>query len=359
MDSLRRSNGPMTTDLACPRCHGELESGPDATRCTECGSTYPIALGIVDFVGSTRGRPSATAYNRAFVVETLYRTAADLETRVRLFNTRLRHDAGAGIRADVLNLQSRSVLEVGCGTMEPLLAVGNRYRGEQAVWGIDISLPLLLRARENAPRVSLARADAARLPFRDGSFDLVWARHMLYHTEWPEAVVREGRRCLGRAGVFAVSTNSARNKPEMHSFHRRLMRMHGLEGVGAKRGSERFPAENAAAILRQYFDHVLDVPYTGRFRFADAGEFLEYYASTTNFKLAVGTGGISRESLLASAGEILREHPLRSMSNDGTLVFASRSPDRIRALCNGEDTPGKAGSRSSGDTVMQSTGSRG
>ena len=62
-------------------------------------ATYPIALGIVDFVGSTRGRPSATAYNRAFVVETLYRTAADLETRVRLFNTRLRHNAGAGVRA--------------------------------------------------------------------------------------------------------------------------------------------------------------------------------------------------------------------------------------------------------------------
>ena len=103
-------------------------------------------------------------------------------------------------------------------------------------------------------------------------------------------VVRECRRCLVRAGVFAVSTNSARNKPEMHSFHRRLMRMHGLERVGAKRGSERFPAENAAAILRQYFDHVLDVPYTGRFRFADAGEFLEYYASTTNFKLAVRAG---------------------------------------------------------------------
>ena len=186
------------------------------------------------------------------------------------------------------------MLEVGCGTMKPLLAVGNRYHGEQAVWGIDISLPLLLRARENAPRASLARADAERLPFRNGSFDLVWARHMLYHTERPEAVVRECRRCLGRAGVFAVSTNSARNKPEMHSFHRRLMRMHGLEGVGAKRGSERFPAENAAAILRQYFDHVLDVPYTGRFRFADAGEFLEYYASTTNFKLAVRAGGTSR-----------------------------------------------------------------
>ena len=343
MDAAQRSTGPMTPDLACPRCHGELESGPDAARCTDCGSTYPVALGIVDFVGPARGRPSATAYNRAFVAETLYRTAADLETRVRLFNTRLRHDAGAGVRADLLSRQSRSVLEVGCGTMEPLLAVGHRYRGKQAVWGIDISLPLLLRARENAPRASLARADAERLPFRDGSFDLVWARHMLYHTERPEAVVRECRRCLGRAGVFAVSTNSARNKPEMHSFHRRLMRMHGLEGLGARRGSERFPAENAAAILRQYFDHVLDVPYTGRFRFADAGEFLEYYASTTNFKLAVGAGGASRDSLLASAEELLRDRPLRSMSNDGTLVFASRSPDRIRALCDGEDTPRSAG----------------
>ena len=343
MDAQQRSTGSMTADLACPDCHGELESGPDAASCIDCGSTYPVALGIVDFVGPTRDRPSATASNRAFVVETLYRTAADLETRVRLFNTRLRHNAGAGVRADFLSRQSRSVLEVGCGTMEPLLAVGSRYHGEQAVWGIDISLPLLLRARENAPRASLARADAERLPFRDGSFDLVWARHMLYHTERPEMVVRECRRCLVRAGVFAVSTNSARNKPEMHSFHRRLMRMHGLEGVGAKRGSERFPAENAAAILRQYFDHVLDVPYTGRFRFADAGEFLEYYASTTNFKLAVRAGGTSRDSLLASAEEILRERPLRSMSNDGTLVFASRSPDRIRALSNGEDTPRNAG----------------
>ena len=45
MDAQQRSTGSMTADLACPDCHGELESGPDAASCIDCGSTYPVALG--------------------------------------------------------------------------------------------------------------------------------------------------------------------------------------------------------------------------------------------------------------------------------------------------------------------------
>jgi ubiquinone/menaquinone biosynthesis C-methylase UbiE len=51
-------------------------------------------------------------------------------------------------------------------------------------------------------RVVLQQADAARLPFRDDTFDLVFAFAMLHHLgEWPRAV-REALRVLRPAGTF-------------------------------------------------------------------------------------------------------------------------------------------------------------
>ena len=327
---------PMKPRLACPRCHGEVnKSGTDTIACVDCKGTYFAPFGIVDFIGAEQDEPSSAKYNVAFNVEILYRTSVDLETRVRYFNTRFRHDAGCGVDVDSLNVGSHAVLEVGCGTMEPLLPVGSRYLEHQAVWGVDISLPLLLRARQIAPRVFLARANAESLPFRQGTFDLVWARHMLYHAERPESVIQECHRCLTIDGVFALSTNSSTNKEEMHGFHRRLMRAHGLTGVGVERGSERFPAEKASAIVGQHFRHVSDFPYAGRFEFKEAAEFLDYYASTTYFKLAVKSGSVSREALLESASDMLREYPVLSMSNNGTLVFGSQSTDRLGVLGDG------------------------
>jgi demethylmenaquinone methyltransferase / 2-methoxy-6-polyprenyl-1,4-benzoquinol methylase len=72
----------------------------------------------------------------------------------------------------------RRVLDLGCGTGDLARQVARRYPAAHVV-GADFTGPMLenarrrnLKAREGA-RVALARANALRLPFADGVFDLV------------------------------------------------------------------------------------------------------------------------------------------------------------------------------------------
>jgi SAM-dependent methyltransferase len=75
-----------------------------------------------------------------------------------------------------------SFLDVGCGTGTTLQLVGGGV-------GVDRDRALL----QSAPK-PLVRADAARLPFADGSFDCVHLRLVLRHNPQPLLLVREAAR---------------------------------------------------------------------------------------------------------------------------------------------------------------------
>ncbi|MFI1992850.1 class I SAM-dependent methyltransferase [Actinoplanes sp. NPDC020271] len=87
-------------------------------------------------------------------------------------------------------------LEIGCGTGANAPAI--RGLGWTVI-GVDLSAGML---RHAAGRLPTARADAARLPVRDGSLDAVVT--VLAHTDMPEypAVVREAARVLRPGGAF-------------------------------------------------------------------------------------------------------------------------------------------------------------
>jgi hypothetical protein len=85
----------------------------------------------------------------------------------------------AEIREIVEKVQPRQVLELGCG--------GGRnaryFAGAERYAGIDLSMSLLARARDRqeANGIGLVCGDASRLPFADGSFDLVFAVSTIQH----------------------------------------------------------------------------------------------------------------------------------------------------------------------------------
>jgi SAM-dependent methyltransferase len=54
--------------------------------------------------------------------------------------------------------------------------------------------------------IAFARADASRLPARDGAFDLYVSFETIEHVEDDEALVREARRVLSPGGKFLCST---------------------------------------------------------------------------------------------------------------------------------------------------------
>ena len=106
-----------------------------------------------------------------------------------------------------------SALEVGCGTGHSVRALGTVT---DRVRGLDISDGMLAVARVRLRRagldgqVALEQGDAAKLPYADGSFDVLLMTFALELFDTPEIplVLGECRRVLRPAGRLAVAAMS-------------------------------------------------------------------------------------------------------------------------------------------------------
>jgi MPBQ/MSBQ methyltransferase len=110
-------------------------------------------------------------------------------------------------------LAGRRFLDVGCGM--GTFAIEAARLGAHAV-GLDLTAQALAAARrvagqEGVRRVAFVRADAARLPFRDGSFDVVLAADLTEHLDDATlaAVLGEARRVLRPEGELVIYTPDA------------------------------------------------------------------------------------------------------------------------------------------------------
>jgi ubiquinone/menaquinone biosynthesis C-methylase UbiE len=84
---------------------------------------------------------------------------------------------------DAIEVPPRRILDLGTGTGRAAFALANRFP-EAEVAGVDIAEEMLADARGRTPpalegRVSFERADAAKLPSEDASFDLIVLVNMI------------------------------------------------------------------------------------------------------------------------------------------------------------------------------------
>jgi SAM-dependent methyltransferase len=99
------------------------------------------------------------------------------------------------------------LLEMGVGTGRVALPL--HRRGRQVV-GVDLSLPMLERYRAKAAAAGLApppvlRADATRLPLRNGCVDAVLVVHVLHLIPAWELALEEARRVLAPGGLLLAA----------------------------------------------------------------------------------------------------------------------------------------------------------
>jgi len=104
-----------------------------------------------------------------------------------------------------------AVLDVGCGPAEILVRLA-RLSPTLRLTGVDVDGPMIDRARRKAARARVAPtlvvADAAALPFEDGSFDLVVSSFAVHHWPDPHAGLAEVMRVLkpgGRAIIWDIA----------------------------------------------------------------------------------------------------------------------------------------------------------
>ena len=103
---------------------------------------------------------------------------------------------------EIVPAAGRATLEVGCG--EGRVARDLAARGHR-VTGVDGAPTLLRAAQEADPGGTYLLADAADLPFEDGSFDLVVAFNSLMDFEDMPGAVSEAARVLEPGGRLCVS----------------------------------------------------------------------------------------------------------------------------------------------------------
>lgn len=128
-----------------------------------------------------------------------YDRAAVLQARVR--------DELLG-RLDVLRLQPAVVVDLGAGTGQGTIALKRRYPGGRVV-AADVAPGMLEQARRRQTllrRFDRLVADAASLPLRDGTVDMIFSSLMLQWCNDPDRVLRECRRVLRPGGVLHLST---------------------------------------------------------------------------------------------------------------------------------------------------------
>jgi SAM-dependent methyltransferase len=191
------------------------------------------------------------------------------------------------------------VLDVGCGPGDLLCRMARDRSGWGSLTGSDPSPGMIAQANtaaEGLP-VRFFVSDAQALPCPDGSFDVVMARHMLYHVPDIDRAVAESARVLDRGGHFLAVTNSAHTMPEYRDLRKRAAsRFPAVHPPGVDAG--RFALENGEAFLAPYFDHIEMHTLPGVLCFPGAGPLVDYFASARTLLMKPGHRDAEWEAVL-------------------------------------------------------------
>ncbi len=168
--------------LCCPACrgrltageasHGQIESG--SLHCTICGTEYPVAAGIPQFIRTSeltgRNRRISRAYDWFSLIYRAFSTAA-------FTFIGMREESARREITDRLEPHGGDVLEVSIGPGVNLPYLIDR-EDVGAIHGLDISPGQLSRCREYTRRhaweVELVLGTAECLPYREEAFASVF-----------------------------------------------------------------------------------------------------------------------------------------------------------------------------------------
>lgn len=109
----------------------------------------------------------------------------------------------------------KKILDIGCG---PGVFTARSARAGATVVGIDFSDQMIRIAKEQFPKVEFRVADAERLPFEDGTFDLVTGVHVVHHLARPRTVFGSIYRVMKPAANFTFTIPDQLRQTSFGSF---------------------------------------------------------------------------------------------------------------------------------------------
>lgn len=164
------------------------------------------------------------------------------------------------------------VVDVGCGTAGFLRArsrAGHRGR----LGGIDTA-PSAVEAARALPDVEGLLGSATELPLPDNAFDLLYARHMLYHVDDPAKALAEFRRVLRPGGTAVTVVDHAEMVPHATGMVREEIARQGLApGMRTVNGIH---SDNLPPLLEAAFGNVRTTRYDNSLVFSEPGRLVEF-----------------------------------------------------------------------------------
>lgn len=183
-----------------------------------------------------------------------YLRLGPLQTRIQTHQrySELTHDVEQDVIDRAAIEPTDAVLDVGCGTAAFLARLSaNRHVGR--LCGLDAS-PAAVIAASAIDGVEAHLGDAAKLPFDDTEFDVVCARHMLYHVDDPAAAIREAKRVLRPGGRFVALVNHPDATPFIAAVVREQAIAHGITPPVLP--ASRVHSDNLPGMVGQVFDTI-------------------------------------------------------------------------------------------------------
>jgi SAM-dependent methyltransferase/uncharacterized protein YbaR (Trm112 family) len=241
-------NDDLAQDLVCPSCRADLRAADGALACDACKTWYPVVSGIpvlLDFplaLPEARGapppgyspprgepRPGELSVQETFSEEWGAVTASELSFTYSVDEL---VELNRHVWLKGIDPAARRVLDVGCGLGRETLALRSAT-GAAEVIGVDLNLALLNspEACRPPPGARFAVASVFALPFRPGSFDLVYSQGVLHHTYSTERAFAAVAPLVSEGGHLFVW-------------------LYGLEDRRASQGRRRVSMNGAIALER-------------------------------------------------------------------------------------------------------------
>lgn len=173
------------------------------------------------------------------------------------------------------------ILELGCGNGKFWEKNKKEIENSLNITLSDFSKSMIESARKNLKKVNFnfiyKEINAENIPYKDETFDVIIAAHMIYFVPNIEKALKEMKRVLKPNGKLYITTNSKNTMYELNELSEKFAPKLGLSNNGFL---DRFNLEDAEIILKKHFKYVNLEILEGRIVLYESKPLVLYKAST-------------------------------------------------------------------------------
>jgi len=202
-------------DFSCPACKQKLECDGELFSCS-CGRTFNLLDDIPDFLIDSYNTREMDVYfdtvpeyyESVKYLSRIYKFFGGLPTypedlMVPIINSSIQEGLNK-----ILNPRNRYILDLACGTG---MYTRNLSKKAAHIWAVDLSIEMLKQAKLKIKQgklgnITLARADAYRLPFSENQFHGVSCIGAMQLFKDMDVILAEIKRVMKDCGTLAVMT---------------------------------------------------------------------------------------------------------------------------------------------------------